>query len=99
MGETIKALKQADIKLWVLTGDKIETAINIGYSCELLNNNMIQFLIDCDDNNDVLPSLDKAEKEVCQLQNLSSVAIIVSGFGLTKISETKETLERFISVC
>jgi len=34
--ETISFIKKAGIKLWVLTGDKIETAINIGYSCELL---------------------------------------------------------------
>lgn len=40
MGETIQALKDAGIKVWVLTGDKIETAINIGYSCKLLNNEM-----------------------------------------------------------
>lgn len=38
VGETIFALKEAGIKLWVLTGDKIETAINIGYSCQLLSN-------------------------------------------------------------
>lgn len=31
--ETIAFIKKAGIKLWVLTGDKIETAINIGYSC------------------------------------------------------------------
>ena len=31
---------QAGIKLWVLTGDKQETAINIGYSCKLLTQNM-----------------------------------------------------------
>jgi P-type E1-E2 ATPase len=29
-------LKKAGIKVWVLTGDKIETAVNIGYSCKLL---------------------------------------------------------------
>lgn len=34
--ETIAALLKADINLWVLTGDKQETAINIGYSCKLL---------------------------------------------------------------
>jgi len=28
------------IKLWVLTGDKMETAINIGYSCKLLKEDM-----------------------------------------------------------
>ena len=31
--ETIAKIRETGIKLWVLTGDKIETAINIGYSC------------------------------------------------------------------
>lgn len=30
---SITALQHADIKVWVLTGDKRETAINIGYVC------------------------------------------------------------------
>ncbi|KAG5679223.1 hypothetical protein PVAND_008805 [Polypedilum vanderplanki] len=38
--ETIAALLDANIKLWVLTGDKQETAINIGYSCRLLQQGM-----------------------------------------------------------
>lgn len=38
--ETIAKLSQANIKIWVLTGDKQETAINIGYSCNMLTKNM-----------------------------------------------------------
>lgn len=38
--DTIALLARAGIKLWVLTGDKVETAINIGFSCNLLNNEM-----------------------------------------------------------
>ncbi|KAF5903013.1 phospholipid-transporting ATPase IC, partial [Clarias magur] len=38
--ETIANLARADIKIWVLTGDKKETAENIGYSCELLTDDM-----------------------------------------------------------
>ena len=38
--DTIELLADAGIKLWVLTGDKVETAINIGFSCNLLNNHM-----------------------------------------------------------
>uniref|UniRef100_A0AAX7UQ85 Phospholipid-transporting ATPase n=1 Tax=Astatotilapia calliptera TaxID=8154 RepID=A0AAX7UQ85_ASTCA len=34
--ETIAALQRAGIKVWVLTGDKQETAINIAYACKLL---------------------------------------------------------------
>uniref|UniRef100_A0A8C9TZ99 Phospholipid-transporting ATPase n=1 Tax=Scleropages formosus TaxID=113540 RepID=A0A8C9TZ99_SCLFO len=38
--ETIEMLMKADIKIWILTGDKQETAINIGHSCKLLTKNM-----------------------------------------------------------
>ena len=33
VGKTIYDIKKAGIQLWVLTGDKVETAINIGHSC------------------------------------------------------------------
>lgn len=38
--DTIALLAEGGIKLWVLTGDKVETAINIGFSCNLLSNEM-----------------------------------------------------------
>ena len=38
--ETIDMLIQANIKVWVLTGDKQETAIEIGKSCKLIQDNM-----------------------------------------------------------
>ncbi|KAG0682395.1 phospholipid transporting ATPase [Pichia californica] len=38
--DCIQLLARAGIKLWVLTGDKVETAINIGFSCNLLENTM-----------------------------------------------------------
>ncbi|XP_068247329.1 LOW QUALITY PROTEIN: phospholipid-transporting ATPase IF-like [Palaemon carinicauda] len=31
--ETLESLRVAGIKVWVLTGDKVETAVNIAYSC------------------------------------------------------------------
>jgi phospholipid-translocating ATPase len=34
--EAIDKLRRAKIKMWMLTGDKRETAINIGYSCRLI---------------------------------------------------------------
>lgn len=43
--ECIDKLAQAGIKLWVLTGDKMETAINIGYACSLLRQGMKQIMI------------------------------------------------------
>ncbi|XP_072920842.1 phospholipid-transporting ATPase IA isoform X3 [Hemitrygon akajei] len=38
--ETIETLSKADIKIWILTGDKQETAVNIGHACKLLTKNM-----------------------------------------------------------
>uniref|UniRef100_A0A7E4ZYG2 Phospholipid-transporting ATPase n=1 Tax=Panagrellus redivivus TaxID=6233 RepID=A0A7E4ZYG2_PANRE len=42
---TIAKLTEANIKIWVLTGDKTETAINIGYSCRLLTEDMKEIFV------------------------------------------------------
>lgn len=54
--DSIALLGNAGIKLWVLTGDKVETAINIGFSCNLLNNDMDLLVFKIEDGN-----LDTAE--------------------------------------
>ncbi|XP_074309802.1 phospholipid-transporting ATPase 3-like [Silene latifolia] len=41
----IETLARAGIKIWMLTGDKMETAINIAYACNLINNDMKQFIV------------------------------------------------------
>lgn len=46
--DSIALLAQAGIKLWVLTGDKVETAINIGFSCNVLNTDMELLVIKTD---------------------------------------------------
>ncbi|KAK9363736.1 hypothetical protein V1504DRAFT_466127 [Lipomyces starkeyi] len=38
--DAISLLAEAGVKLWVLTGDRVETAINIGFSCNILNTDM-----------------------------------------------------------
>lgn len=43
--ETIACLNRANIKIWVLTGDKLETAMNIGYSCNMLRDEMNEVFI------------------------------------------------------
>lgn len=45
MGLTIFKLKEAGIKVWVLTGDKLETAINIGFSCNLISPATIRLIV------------------------------------------------------
>ncbi|CAN1182807.1 Probable phospholipid-transporting ATPase 8 [Linum perenne] len=56
--ECINKLSQAGINIWVITGDKMETAINIGYACSLLRQGMKQIIITLD-----LPEIEALEKQ------------------------------------
>ena len=60
--ETIFYLLEAGIKLWVLTGDKQETAINIGYSSRLLTGHMDLIIINAE-NSDICGEQLKANLE------------------------------------
>lgn len=63
--QTIANLGIAGIKIWVLTGDKQETAINIGYSCQLLTDELIDiFIIDGMHPDDVEQQLTKFHDSV-----------------------------------
>lgn len=43
--ETIAELLKAGIKVWMLTGDKLETAENIANSCNLVTEDMDQYIV------------------------------------------------------
>uniref|UniRef100_A0A8B9B9X9 Phospholipid-transporting ATPase n=1 Tax=Anser brachyrhynchus TaxID=132585 RepID=A0A8B9B9X9_9AVES len=63
--QTIETLAKAHIKIWVLTGDKQETAMNIGYSCNLLNDDIADvFVIEGSTSDDVLNELRNARKKM-----------------------------------
>jgi len=47
--EIIQNLHEAGIKIWMLTGDKLETAENIGYLCSLINKETKVFKIKSED--------------------------------------------------
>eukprot|EP00741_Cyanophora_paradoxa_P005052 tig00000851_g4894.t1 len=55
--DAIATLAAAGIKIWVLTGDKVETAINIGFSCRLLTDKMVLIVINEETKKDVRESL------------------------------------------
>lgn len=45
--DTTVALREAGIHVWVLTGDKTETAVNIGYACRLLEEEDLLINMSC----------------------------------------------------
>ena len=85
VADTIASLKKAGIKVWVLTGDKIETAINIGYSCALLTNEMEQFVINGSTTTEVLEQIAQSKKEQVMTEIMKDNAVIIAGESLIKI--------------
>ncbi len=55
-------MKDAGIKVWVLTGDKVETAINIGCSSGLIDPDMNLFEMTFSNFEDNCNVLDKLEE-------------------------------------
>lgn len=43
--DTLVSIRAAGIKIWVLTGDKVETALNIAYSCGHIPDNAVKYFI------------------------------------------------------
>ncbi|XP_035292180.1 probable phospholipid-transporting ATPase IM [Anguilla anguilla] len=59
--QTIEQLSKAKINIWVLTGDKQETAENIGYSCNMLREEMNEvFIVGANSSEDVREELRSA---------------------------------------
>jgi phospholipid-transporting ATPase len=61
--KAIQTLLDAGVKLWVLTGDKQETAINIGFSCQLLQPDMEVIMVNVD-----LKEPDDLQRKDCKRQ-------------------------------
>uniref|UniRef100_A0A8C9D8Q9 Phospholipid-transporting ATPase n=1 Tax=Panthera leo TaxID=9689 RepID=A0A8C9D8Q9_PANLE len=56
--ETVATLNKAQIKMWVLTGDKQETAVNIAYACNIFEEEMDgMFIVEGKNNETVLQEL------------------------------------------
>ncbi|ANM64919.1 ATPase E1-E2 type family protein / haloacid dehalogenase-like hydrolase family protein [Arabidopsis thaliana] len=70
--DCIEKLSQAGVKIWVLTGDKTETAINIGYACSLLREGMKQILVTLDSSD--IEALEKqGDKEAVAKASFQSI--------------------------
>lgn len=88
--QTIESLIQAGIRIWVLTGDRRETAINIGYSSRLIDPEMSVIDLQSTDEKQILNAVhDKFD------YNLENSALVVEGYTLKWILARKEVLSEF----
>ncbi|NXP18559.1 AT8B2 ATPase, partial [Scytalopus superciliaris] len=85
--ETIAILTLANIKIWVLTGDKQETAVNIGYSCKMLTDDMTEvFVVTGHTVLEVREELRKAREKM-----MDASRSVGNGFYQEKLSSSKLT--------
>ncbi|KAK0722457.1 hypothetical protein B0T26DRAFT_642980 [Lasiosphaeria miniovina] len=85
--ETIHTLQEAGIKVWVLTGDRQETAINIGMSCKLLSEDMMLLIVNEDT---AAATRDNIQKKMDAIRNqgeatieMETLALVIDGKSLT----------------
>ncbi|KAI5058579.1 hypothetical protein GOP47_0026749 [Adiantum capillus-veneris] len=94
--ECIDKLAQAGIKIWVLTGDKSETAINIGFACSLLRQGMVQIKINLE-NAEVQSAEATNNKEYLMKISKESIAKqIRDGISQVKQDENKDVVYSLI---
>ncbi|KAM6316777.1 phospholipid-transporting ATPase VA [Aegotheles albertisi] len=74
--ETIANLRKAGLQIWVLTGDKQETAVNIAYACKLL------------DHDEEIITLNAESPETCAVLLEQCLQCIESKFSNNTIEES-----------
>ncbi|CAK9002666.1 Probable phospholipid-transporting ATPase IA (ATPase class I type 8A member 1) (Chromaffin granule ATPase II) [Durusdinium trenchii] len=81
--DAIVKIRQAGIKLWVLTGDKLETAKNIGFSTRVLSSSMEILTLDLTDRRAFKDRhAGRVEAGPAASNNGVTVALIVTGHAL-----------------
>lgn len=92
--ETIESLREANIKLWMLTGDKRETAINIGHSCHLIKELSVVTILDSTVGN-IEHTI--ASTTLATTTNLHTV-LVIDGHTLTTIQASQNLHDAFLSL-
>ncbi|EDQ89125.1 uncharacterized protein MONBRDRAFT_8524 [Monosiga brevicollis MX1] len=95
--ETIQALAQAGIKIWVCTGDKQETAINIGFSCRLLTSQMTLLVANEYTHSDCARWLDEQLQTYRRSDEQTKLAMIIDR-GTLEFALTPALLDRWLEL-
>ena len=85
--DTIHTLQEAGIKVWVLTGDRQETAINIGMSCKLISEDMTLLIVNEESSaatrDNLTKKLTAIRSQTTSGAELDTLALIIDGKSLT----------------
>ncbi|KAI9808395.1 MAG: Phospholipid-transporting ATPase IB [Pycnora praestabilis] len=85
--DTIHTLQEAGIKIWVLTGDRQETAINIGMSCKLISEDMTLLVVNEENSEATRDNLSKKLNAIRSQSKggieMEALALVIDGKSLT----------------
>ncbi|KAF9984281.1 hypothetical protein BGZ75_004135 [Mortierella antarctica] len=95
--ETIDKLRRAGIRLWMLTGDKRETAINIGYSCRLIKDYSSTIILDVPTQAQAHRAMNKAMKDVNKGKS-RHVVVVIDGATLGIVEQSPELMALFVEL-
>ncbi|XP_028444605.1 probable phospholipid-transporting ATPase VB [Perca flavescens] len=102
--ETIMALREAGIQVWVLTGDKTETAVNIGYACRLLEEEDLVINMSCANKFACTSMLDCTLEEVRRysedprnVDTTQNISLVIDGRTLT-MALSSDLQKRFVDL-
>lgn len=102
--DTIMALREAGIQVWVLTGDKPETAVNIGYACRLLEQDDLLINMSCKNKVTCTSILDCTLEEVRRysddprnVDTTPNISLVIDGRTLT-MAMSPDLRDRFVDL-
>lgn len=99
--DTIHTLQEAGIKVWVLTGDRQETAINIGMSCKLISEDMTLLIVNEETSEATKDNIAKKLSAIISQSpggaELETLALVIDGKSLTFALE-KEMEKMFLDL-
>jgi len=101
VSETIGLLRQSGISIWMLTGDKMETAIEIAKSCNLFDEKMTELLFSFDSLEMINQTLD-SELKYLELKELFEeeeiICVVVDGSTLQLIFQDVRITDNFFKL-
>jgi phospholipid-translocating ATPase len=100
--ETMESLREAGIKIWVLTGDKLETAVNISNSCghfKMNNKNKLFYITKAKSTQEIKSNLQQYSQKLLK-EPTGDYALVVDGGSLAMILNQEDGVlqEHFIDV-
>lgn len=99
VSEAIDKLRRAGIKTWMLTGDKRETAINIGYSCRLIKDYSTVIVLSSENGKEALADIIESSIKDIDGGRIAHCVAVIDGATLGDIDNDETLMASFVNLC